>query len=349
MSNLDIDDNNRDDHVDDEIFECFSINTKDKNPQSFFLYADAGSGKTRSLVNVLLRLRHEYGMVLRLSGQKIAVITYTNAACDEIKSRLEHGQLFAISTIHSFIWELIKPYQKDIKQCLKNRLANEITEIEAEQAKGRSETKAAVDREKSIISKTKRLEFIEKIKMFSYNPNGENNSRDSLNHSEVIAIGAELIESKPLLQNIFTHQYPILLIDESQDTNKTLMDAFLYLQNKHRDSFTLGLFGDTMQRIYMDGKVDLDNCIPEDWLKPLKVMNHRCPKRIVTLINRIRLYTDKHEQSPRNDISEGLVRLFLCNHDQDKDLIENIIAKNMSDITDDPKWGDSVKETYFRA
>jgi len=45
-----------------------------------------------------------------------------------------------------------------------------------------------------------------------------------------------------------------LLIDESQDTNKTLMEALLVVQSQQKKKFLLGLFGDTMQRIYADGK-----------------------------------------------------------------------------------------------
>ena len=36
----------------------------------------------------------------------------------------------------------------------------------------------------------------------------------------------------------------------------------------------LGLFGDTMQRIYSDGKERLGEDLPEDWLKPIKQMIH---------------------------------------------------------------------------
>ena len=43
-----VENNNIDDHVDDTIFECLDLD----NPKSLFLFAGAGSRKTRSLVNV---------------------------------------------------------------------------------------------------------------------------------------------------------------------------------------------------------------------------------------------------------------------------------------------------------
>ncbi|WP_455153788.1 UvrD-helicase domain-containing protein [Brucella anthropi] len=73
-------------------------------------------------------------------------------------------------------------------------------------------------------------------------------------------------------------RFPILLIDESQDTNRRLMDALLDVEAGHREAFCLGLFGDTMQRIYADGKERLAEAIPQAWAKPRKRMNYRCPK-----------------------------------------------------------------------
>ena len=133
-------------NVDDEIFSCLNLDC----PKSFFLFAGAGSGKTRSLVEVLKRFQEENIHRLRLNGQKVAIITYTNAASDEIKRRLEFDSTFVISTIHSFAWELIRPFQKDIKEWIRHNTQNEIAELEEKQSKGRAGTKAASDRAAKI-------------------------------------------------------------------------------------------------------------------------------------------------------------------------------------------------------
>jgi DNA helicase II / ATP-dependent DNA helicase PcrA len=94
-----------------------------------------------------------------------------------------------------------------------------------------------------------------------------------------------------------------------------------------------------MQRIYTDGAIDLSAIIPEGWEKPAKTMNHRCPKRIITLINKIRSYTDKQVQIPRPDKEEGVVRLFLIPSDvDDKTTKENNVFNNMAEITGDKCW-----------
>ena len=324
--------------VDDEIYSCLDLD----KPKSFFLFAGAGSGKTRSLVEVLKRFRENYIQRIRLSGQKIAIITYTNAACDEIKRRLDFDPSFDVSTIHRFSWELIKPHQNDIRLWLNKLLQNEIAELEEKQAKGRAGTKAAEDRPRQIAAKRARLDALDTIKRFTYNPNGENTGRDSLNHSEVIALTADFLVNQPLMQKILVRKYPILLIDESQDTKKELIEAFFNVQTIHEDCFTLGLFGDTMQRIYTDGKTDLGNGIPDNWAKPAKVINYRSPKRIITLMNKIRSDVDKQAQKTAKTDEDGVVRLFIAdtNNHIDKAAFETTVALKMAQITGDDDWKD---------
>lgn len=325
--------------VDDEIYSCLNLD----NPISFFLFAGAGSGKTRSLVEALKRFKVENIARLRRNAQKIAIITYTNAACDEIKSRLEFDSAFHVSTIHSFAWELIKPYTNDIKGWLRISLESEIMKLNEQQSKANNtNTKVFVDRASKIESKTKRIRFLESIRKFTYNPNGDNTSRDSLNHSEVISISAEFINNRPLMQSVLVRKYPILLIDESQDTKKELVDAFFEVQRNKSGCFALGMFGDTMQRIYTDGKIDLDKNIPDTWSKPAKEINYRCPKRVITLINKIRSCTDGQTQTSIKD-DDGIVRLFVVDarNPVDKVKVESKVSSYMASLSGDSMWNDS--------
>lgn len=324
--------------VDDEIYSCLDLD----KPKSFFLFAGAGSGKTRSLVEVLKRFRENNIHRLRTNAQQVAIITYTNAACDEIKRRLEFDPAFNVSTIHSFAWELVKPHTHDIKALLKVRLQNDIDELEIAQSKGRAGSKAYEDRPRQIASKRKRLESLSTVRKFTYNPNGENSGKDSLNHAEVIALTAELLARRPLLQTILTRKFPVLLVDESQDTKKELIDALFTVQRVHKTQFSLGLFGDIMQRIYMDGKEDLGLApLPDDWLSPKKSYNYRCPRRVVKLINKIRESVDQNSQEPVKE-NEGLVRLFIKDVGQriDKTAFENVVCQKMAEFTSDMLWTD---------
>ncbi len=322
--------------VDEEIYSCLDLN----NPGSFFLFAGAGSGKTGSLVRVLKKFRDKKRSKLKLNGKKVAVITYTNAACDEIKRRLDFDSSFSVSTIHSFCWELIKPYQYDIKEWVKKNTEQELRELEEAQRRGRAGTKAAIEREIKIEQKNKRLDCLEDIRVFTYNPSGLNSSRNSLNHAEVIKIASDFLASQELMQKLLITQYPILLIDESQDTKKELIESLLKLQLVYSSKFCLGLFGDTMQRIYSDGKLDLGEDLPDDWKKPGKTINYRCPKRVITLINTIR---ENQPQTSGDDNEEGIVRLFVIDASKEMDKLsaEHSIAEEMANQTGDDYWIDS--------
>lgn len=324
-----------DDYVDREIESCFSASS----PKNFFVFAGAGSGKTRSLINTLNFLDKEQGEKLLMKGKQIAVITYTNAACDEISRRLQYKSIFSVSTIHSFLWELIKNYQVDIKTWIMESVQKEIEELKQKQTKT-SRGKAGEKRAETIKKKTERLAKIRSIQKFSYNPNGDNVGYDSLSHSEVIKMSTEFIATEPTMQDILTSKYPILLIDESQDTKKELIDALLIVCEKYGEKFIVGMFGDTMQKIYNDGKDNLAKCIPDNWVKPVKIMNHRSAKRIVTLANSIRSSVDDQKQQARSDAEEGIVRLFITSKSNNKEYVEKRVAEMMVQDTGDIGWND---------
>lgn len=82
------------------------INSK----RNFVLQGGAGSGKTEALKEVVQSATQGE------KAKKIACITHTNKAADEIAARIT-GSL-SISTIHAFFGELIRPYKANIKRGL---------------------------------------------------------------------------------------------------------------------------------------------------------------------------------------------------------------------------------------
>ena len=332
MSNDDVDA-----AVDVEISRCLNLD----DPQSFFLFAGAGSGKTRSLVTALQKVQIDFGSRLRLKGQRVGVITYTNAASEEIERRLAFDPTIEVSTIHSFAWSLIEGLNRDIREWLRLDLAADIEKLNKDEAKGRAGTKASATRLSKIASKTKRLANLDSVKRFVYSPTGDNRGRDSLNHSEVIQLTSHFLTSKPAMQSILVGRFPLLLIDESQDTNKSLIDALFAVQSTHKARFALGLLGDMMQRIYSDGKEGLGQNLPGDWATPTKQMNHRCPRRVISLINKVREATDKQQQKWRSDSAEGCIRLYILpSETSDKQAAEKAIGEHMAKVSADDNWND---------
>ena len=330
--------NNIDNKVDETLERCL-LSTPRK---SFFLFAGAGSGKTHSLVLLLQKIRDRIGKGLLLQGKQVAVITFTNAATDEIINRLDYSPYFHISTIHSFVWDVIRFYQADIKRLYCQYIQEDIAELEAKLVKAVSKTtKTYLSNLEKCNGLKERYEKAQAIDKFVYNPNGSNPEYNALKHAEVIKISAQMIMESKMLQRIIAQRYPILLIDESQDTRKELVDAFFKIQDNFADIFTLGLLGDIKQRIYTDGKENMVSIIPAEWEKPVKVMNYRCAKRIIRLANKIGGDLDEHaEQNPREGAEEGLVRLFVVQLHEgiDKDEVEQGVMKQMSSLTHDGKW-----------
>lgn len=330
--------NNKDLQVDETLEKCI-LSTPRK---SFFLFAGAGSGKTHSLVRLLKKIRDSIGKDLLVQGKNVAVITFTNAATDEIVNRLDYSLVFHISTIHSFVWDAIKYYQADIKHLYCQYIQEDIQKLYEKQEKAKSKTTKTYQSNAEKIEHLKeKLGKAKTIEKFVYNPNGSNAEYNALNHAEVIKISAQMIMDNIMLQRIIAQRYPILLIDESQDTKKELVDAFFKIQENFSDIFTLGLLGDLKQRIYTDGKENMVNIIPSEWEQPVKRMNYRCAKRIVKLANTIGKDLDIYaEQNPKEDAADGLVRLFIVQQQNeiDKDDIEQTIMDIMCNQTHDAKW-----------
>lgn len=324
-------------HVDEEIMTCLDPQA----PRSFFLFAGAGSGKTRSLVAALDHLRGTIGLTLRMRGQKVAVITYTKAARDEIIRRTQFDPVIAVSTIHSFAWTLIEGFNHDIREWLRVALNNDIRDLQAKEAKGRAGTKASAERLADIASKQRRLARLNATKKFVYSPDSDNRGRDSLNHAEVLQLAGDFVQSKPTLRQVLRDGYPYILVDESQDTNRHIVEALFTFQAAHKDEVVVGLFGDMMQRIYGDGQPGLGENLPADWATPTKKLNFRCPRRVIELINKVREATDKQAQIPCSAAKEGHVRMFIFpSEGTDKAATEQAIREHMADLTTDPDWLD---------
>lgn len=324
-------------------------------PRSFFLFAGAGSGKTRTLIGVLRRLTgleadyqagRNFAQRLRLRGQKICVITYTNNAVDVVVERLGENPLVAVSTIHGFAWDLIRGFDSDIRLHMVEGIERSIQEAKSA---GESRKKGPTQKDKEKIEKLKdRLCRISEIARFVYSPDRVTYGPGALQHHDVLSIASSLLTRKPMLAQILRDRYPVILIDESQDTMKEVIEA-LWRTAEMPGGVSLGLLGDHRQRIYTGGHSNLAVAIPESWERPSLQMNHRSSKRIVRLINRIwaaelpgrTQLSSGGEQQARPEKGEGWVRIFIgCASTSIEDKIkkEKSCAERMAEITGDGSW-----------
>jgi DNA helicase-2/ATP-dependent DNA helicase PcrA len=254
-----------------EIFQCID------DKRNFLLSGGAGSGKTYSLVQVVRQV------IIENPIANVACITYTNAAVREIEERVNHKNL-NVSTIHDFLWDNIKHFQKELKQAI-IALAND------------EESKISIDEDGSISADyfdnlEKGIQYKEYLKI----------KEGIISHDELLIIANCLFERHPKLSAIVKDKFKFIFIDEYQDTNTAVVDILLKHFKKSERKNLIGFFGDAMQSIYDDGIGNLDEYKgdTEDAVKEVKkAQNRRNPQKIIELANRLR--TDGVVQEPSTD------------------------------------------------
>jgi DNA helicase-2/ATP-dependent DNA helicase PcrA len=245
----------------------------------FLLSGGAGSGKTYSLVQVIKQVISEKTFA------KVACMTYTNAAVKEIEDRVNHHNL-TVSTIHDFLWDNIKHFQKELKLCLV-QLANDPT-VAAINIDDRDDI--STDYFEPFPDGIQYKEFL-RIR------------EGIISHDEILILANKLFQNFPKVSDIVKDKYNFLFIDEYQDTNELVIDILLNHFNRSHKINTLGFFGDAMQAIYEDGVGNLDTYttpMTGSVVEIKKAQNRRNPQKIIDLANIIR--TDGITQVPSTDL-----------------------------------------------
>ncbi len=161
--------------------------------ESFIVVAGAGSGKTTSLIKALKYIDDTKGKRLRQEGKRVACITYTTTAEREILDDVGHDPLFHVSTIHSFLWELVRPFQPDIKAWVSSKIDKKLAKLIADKEAFTSRTRQATrDKNDEDTLKYKALaDQINQVKQFNYET-GSNYLDGVLGHADIIALAPEM-------------------------------------------------------------------------------------------------------------------------------------------------------------
>lgn len=278
-----------------------------KNSKSFSVVAGAGSGKTTSLVDALDFIRSEFGRTLRRDGQRVACITYTKRACAVISERLGFDTLFEVSTIHSFLWQTISRYPKEIRTSLKEELIPAQLEKQHERDNGGGSQRARRARER-IVELENVLEHLDEVTKFEYNDAQFSDYLEGkIGHDDVITLSAHLILNHAILRRLIGHQFPYIFVDEAQDTFEPVIAAFNAICEP--DGLPLvGYFGDPMQQIYDNGVGTFTG--PSGFVQINKQQNFRSATSIISLANALR--TDIEQvPGPMNSTTSGSIKLVL--------------------------------------
>jgi len=307
-----------------------AIQTCVDNYESFILDAGAGSGKTWTLIESLRYILKVRGEALKKRNKKIACITYTNVAKNEIIERTEQNDLIFVSTIHDFLWDLIKHFQNELRIKF-IELINERLEKQKEILDGC--TDRAVKKRENALQRIEKYQIaIEQLTSnavtISYD-NILNYAEGKFSHDELIIIAEKIFSSYSRIRKITTDSFPIILVDEYQDTQKeTVMILLEYLLCK--PNFMIGLYGDKMQQIYETGIGEIP--ISYNLRRITKNDNYRCSLKVIELLNKIR---NDIQQIPAGDNLEGSAKFYnISNPDELDSFIENELVSNQNwDIT----------------
>ncbi|CAL9391516.1 UvrD-helicase domain-containing protein [Streptomyces sp. enrichment culture] len=91
-----------------------TILTSLREGRHFKVEAGAGAGKTSSLIEALRSILADRARYLPRPHQRVACVTYTNVARDEIISRTDRSPYVFAETIHGFLWQLLSPFRKHL-------------------------------------------------------------------------------------------------------------------------------------------------------------------------------------------------------------------------------------------
>lgn len=252
------------------------------NGDNFLLSGGAGSGKTYSLVQVIKQVIEDNPI------SKVACMTYTNAAVKEIEERVNHKNL-NVSTIHDFLWDNIKHFQKELKLAIV-ALANDenVTKIKLDDL-GNIPNDFFDNREEPA-----KIQYKEYLRL----------KEGIISHDELLVISDYLFGNYPKLCDIVKDKYRFIFIDEYQDTHREVVRILLEHFTKSKKHSTIGFFGDAMQSIYDDGIGNINEYKGDEEGKVKEVkktQNRRSPQKVITLANRLR--TDGITQVPSTDSS----------------------------------------------
>ncbi|WP_293717259.1 UvrD-helicase domain-containing protein [Stenotrophomonas sp. UBA7606] len=321
-------------------------------PRSFVMVAGAGSGKTTSLIKALAHLGETRGPALRRAGKKIACITYTEVAVGEISEDVGVSSLFHISTIHSFLWSIVRPFQSDIAVWVQGRIREKIGERREHFEKPRTQKKTKDRLELEMADLEAELAEVQKVDKFDYGT-GSSYGEGILGHDDILKLAPACIALYPLLRQVVATHFPYIFVDESQDTNPDVVKALRTIAAEH-PKLCVGFFGDPMQRIYMSGAGPIE--LGEDWVPITKPENFRCPTSVLNVINAIRLEGDGLRQTRgRTRIFDGqeqpvsgTFNLFVLPSDGDRTARLAAVRQWMSEHTNDAQWLSDVRESDVR-
>lgn len=309
----------------------------------FRVIAGPGAGKTYWLTNHIKNVVKHSSRLNPVS--KIACITYTNIAAEQILNNLEECvDKVEISTIHSFLYKnIIKPYASHLYDEFGNQL------IAVEKIDGHEEHIPSFKKIESWIG-----EYNPNLKFLIYQENGKkltsslshltwevgssgecfldipkeyrvsNRLKDSyfdykklywkegrIHHEDVLYFSYRILCENPILLIFLSAKFPYIFLDEFQDTNPV---QTMIVKMLTKSGSTIGVIGDPAQSIYsfQGAKRNdfLSFYVPNIVYYEIKD-NRRSTSKIIKLLNHMRKEDSIQQECIRNEDGES-ISVVIC-------------------------------------
>lgn len=335
-----------------EPIEISSDDTMEDFDSHFRVFAGPGAGKTHWLINHIINVAKKSKVMS--STRKIACITYTNVAANQIKEKLgDYVDRVDVSTIHSFLYRnVVKPYLHVIVDAegeplvdfarvdghdehypdrgliiewLKSTgqwgtLASKLNECAGYFKKLKWIQSDSLDWEFKTIGFPSRPKFLPTTKITEYKELYW--KRGIIDHEDVLYFAYRILNENPQLRVFLASKFPYIYVDEFQDTNPIQTQIIKWLGES--DSH-IGIIGDLEQSIYsfQGAKPEYFKDFELPDIRDYKIAgNRRSTAEIVKVLNDIRSDGLKQRSLTGN---EGLpVEIHVGGLD--------IILKNIHDI-----------------
>lgn len=313
----------------------------------FKVFAGPGAGKTKWLIEHLERVLKESKRLGKT--RKIACITYTNVAADEIKKRLK-SDLYRIdvSTIHSFLYRnVIKPFSFLIENDLDgnplfdtdemaghvehipryDRISSWISQIEKLNGKRYGFLLKSEENKKKIyqffptmdwflVNDTCELNFRKRYDLKIPTKNGELLLYKKsywkygiLHHEDVLYFSHHIISNHPEILDFIRAKFPYIFIDEFQDT--TQLQTWIIKRIAEKETI-VGVIGDLAQSIYMftgAQRHDFEIFSLPNIKQYNKEENFRSSREIISYLNMLR--SDIQQKEVKETVNVYPVTLLL--------------------------------------
>jgi DNA helicase-2/ATP-dependent DNA helicase PcrA len=308
-----------------------------RGKSGFVVNAGAGSGKTTSLVKALAYVAGKRRDQLRARTQQVACITYTEVAAAEIYDDVHEDPLVYVSTIDGFLWDLVAPFQSDIGAWIEGQLTAKLAETAEKIDKARTTPKresAEQDRDRY----QRQRDGLRSVRRYTYGV-GPDYGKGQIGHADILKMVPHMLMSRPLLAKVVAARFPIIFVDESQDTVTEVVRSLIHLYRTVSGDFLLGFFGDTMQQIYAAGIGPIP--AEPDWTLINKPENFRSSRQVLEVVNRVRAAGDGDQQIPGrpNELTpEGHAYFFVLPTNADRAASMDAVRRWLAHRTSNGAW-----------